>query len=725
MLHNPGKTLRQESKKVTGRQSEASPSMRNAIARMLRPRSIAIVGASATPGALGHQVLESLERFKYAGDIHLVNPNRTQVAGRPCVRSVSNLPVGVDCAVMAIPSSGVAQAIVECAQRGVGGVVLFSAGFAEAGNDGRAAQEEIAKVARAHGMAIEGPNCSGLVNYVDGVPLTFASATLAPRLQGLGLGLVSQSGAAGTALRNTLLKREVQVSFSISTGNEAVNGVEDFLDFLVDDPNTRVLALIVEQFRNPTRFLGLARRAHSVGKPMVLLHTGRSAGARMAAQTHTGALTGDYNVMRALVASEGVALVETFEELTDVAELLMCCRSLPKGGAALISDSGALKALALDICEAEGLELPALSPESEVALKAVLPEFIPPSNPLDLTAQALVEPGLYAKTMGPLLADDRYGSLVMGMILGNAAVSRVKVPLVLDKVRELGTTKPVILAMFGEEADVPADLISQMRSQGVPFFRSPERLLRALARLTAFAGWRPPNRSPAVVSSQGARLPQGVVPEYMAKGLLAQAGLGIPSGALVLDVVEAQRVASRIGYPVVLKAQAVALSHKSDAGGVVLGLQDPDSLAAGWVRLHAQLARTRPGIKLDGVLVETMARPGLELILGARNDPDWGPLLMVGLGGVWAEALKDVRVLPADLAPDAIVAELNKLKGAVMLGGFRGSPAVDVGAVAQMASRLGAFILGRPEIVEIDVNPVVVYPDGEGAVALDALIVAR
>jgi acyl-CoA synthetase (NDP forming) len=515
------------------------------------------------------------------------------------------------------------------------------------------------------------------------------------------------------------------VSFSISTGNEAVNGVEDFLEYLVEDANTRVLALVVEQFREPRRFLASARRARELGKPLVLLHTGRSAAARVAAATHTGALAGDYNVMRALVASEGVALVETFEELIDVAELLMCCRSLPRGGAALISDSGALKALALDICEVEGLELPPLSAASEQALRAVLPDFIPPSNPLDLTAQALVEPDLYAKTMAPLLADERYGSLVMGIILGNAAVSNVKVPLVLDQLAALGTSKPVIVAMFGEEATVPVELISRMRAQGVPFFRSPERLLRALARLTRFATWQAPPRTRAATRDVGGRLLPGVVPEYRAKALLAEAGLATPPGECVSDLAAALRVAGRIGYPVVLKAQAATLAHKSDAGGVVLGLRDADELARGWGQLHAQLQRSRPGLPLDGVLVESMARSGLELIVGARNDPQWGPVLMVGLGGIWAEALHDVRVLPPDLAPEAIEAELGQLKGAVMLRGYRGNPAVDVAAVAQLAARVGAFILARPEIEEIDINPVVAYPAGEGVLALDALIVAH
>ena len=698
--------------------------MQESVARLLGPRSIAIVGASSTPGSLGAQVLESLQRFNYAGDIYLINPNRSHIDNRPCIPSVKDLPIGVDCAVLAIPRSGVLEATAACAERGVGGIIIFSSGFAEAGPQGRADQQQIARIARAHGMAIEGPNCVGMINYVGGVPLTFSAAVPMPLNGSPGLALVCQSGAAGTAVRNTLQKREVAVSFSISTGNEAVNGVEDFLDYVIDDGATRAIAMIVEQFRNPKRFLQLVRRAREIGKPVVLLHTGRSAAARIAAQTHTGALTGDYNIMRTLVSAEGVALVETLEELTDVAELLMCCRSLPKGGAAVISDSGALKALALDLSEAVGLELPSLSPETDAALRAVLPEFIPPSNPLDVTAQALVDPGLYSKTMGPLLKDPRYGSLVLGLILSNPTVSRRKVPLVLDAVKEVGTDKPVIMAMLGEEAEIPADLISEMRRAGMPFFRSPERLLRALARMTAFTAPRPERSTSAPPATQ-MPLPHGVVPEHIAKQMLNAAGIPIPRGVCVSDVAAAVEAADRIGYPVVLKAQSAALSHKSDAGGVVLGLRSAEDVTKGWATLQANIRRAKPGLELDGVLLEAMAAPGLEIILGARNDPDWGPVLVVGLGGIWAEALKDVRLLPPDFAPDAIAAELTKLKGAVMLRGLRGSPAVDVMAIADIASQLGSLVLARPDIQEIDINPVAVYPQGQGAIALDALIVTR
>ena len=253
----------------------------------------------------------------------------------------------------------------------------------------------------------------------------------------------------------------------------------------------------------------------------------------------------------------------------------------------------------------------------------------------------------------------------------------------------------------------------------MPFFRSPERALRALARLVSL---REPQPASVPVPAE-IRLPVGVIPEYAAKRLLAEAGVPFPRGELVRDLRDAQLAAARIGYPVALKAQSAALAHKSDIGGVVLGLSDDAAVAEGWRKLHADVARARPDLELEGVLVEAMARPGVELILGARNDPDWGAILVVGLGGIFAEALRDVRILPADLAPAAIVDELRKLKAAALLTGFRGAPALDLIAVADVASRLGRFVAAHPEIAEIDVNPLVVYPEQHGAVAVDALIV--
>jgi acyl-CoA synthetase (NDP forming) len=358
-------------------------------------------------------------------------------------------------------------------------------------------------------------------------------------------------------------------------------------------------------------------------------------------------------------------------------------------------------------------------------LGALAPGLILPTNPLDLTAQALVDPSLYAKTMKPMLDDPRYGSLVLAIILSNPLMARRKVQPIVDALLAYKPAKPVLFAMLGEEAEVPAEIVAELRGLGVPFMRSPERALRALARVTDFAVRRPAPAGRAPAPRAARRLPPGTIPEYLAKGLLAEAGIAVPPGALAKTIEEAKAAAASIGYPVALKAQAAALTHKSDAGGVILNIAEDKSLEAGWAKLQGDIAHARPGLVLDGVLVEAMARPGVELILGARNDPDWGPVLVVGLGGIFAEALHDVRVLPPDLDADAIADEMRKLKGAALLGAFRGAPARDVGAAATLAASLGTFVMAHPEIAEIDINPVVVYPASEGAVVLDALIIVR
>jgi acyl-CoA synthetase (NDP forming) len=694
--------------------------MSPAIERLLRPRSVAIVGASATPDALGAAVLANLERFGFAGDIHLINPNRDEINGRPCLRSTHDLPQGVDCAVLAIPSSGMKEAMAGCAARGVGGAVIFAGGFAEAGPAGRALQDDISAIARQHGIVLEGPNCLGFVNNVDRIALTFSPA--APvNLEGRrAVGIVSQSGAMASVLRAAFNAHDVAFSYAISTGNEAVSSVEDYIAFLMDDAATTVVALIVEQLRRPRQFLDLARSARERGKLIVVLHPGRSVAAQISAQTHTAAMSGDWQVMRAFVGHAGAVLVDTIEELIDVSEMLVRFGGPLHGGLAVLTESGVFKGQVLDLCEELKIAVPAPSPPCTSELAALAPDLILPTNPLDLTAQALVDPKLFPNAMNAFLKDDRYGCLMLSPMCPHPAMTKRRMEPVIDHMKKERPPKPVVFAMLGDDAEVPADIISGFRHLDIPFFRSPERALRALGRISHIA--EPNAYVPPPAPPQAERLPSGTLPEHLAKQRLSAFGFPVPRGELARDLDAAVAVAARIGFPVALKAQSAALSHKSDAGGVVLGIKHEVELVAAWTKLRDDVVRSRPGLALDGVLVETMAAKGFELILGARNDKDWGPVLIAGLGGVWTEALGDIRVLPPYLTPDRIAAEFRKLRGAKLLSGFRGSPPVDVAAAADVTARLGAFILAHPEIKEIDLNPVMVYPDGQGVVVLDAVI---
>jgi acyl-CoA synthetase (NDP forming) len=698
----------------------ARPATRS-LDRLLRARSVAIIGASPTRGALGNSVLLNLERHGFAGDIHLINPKRDEIEGRPCLKSVADLPEGVDAAVLAIPGGAVLETVRALAARGVGAAVIFSAGFAEGGEEGLAAQREVARIAAEHNMVIEGPNCLGMVNYIDGIPLTFVE-TPALRLEGRpGIGIVSQSGAMAVVLGTTLMSKDLGISISVSTGNEAASGVEDYVEYLLDEPNTQVIGMIVEQFRQPARFLALAARARAAGKPIILLHPGKSSAARESAATHTGALAGDYQVMRTKVERAGVVLVDSLEELGDVLDLALRCGPVAAAGAAVLTESGAFKALALDLCDALGLALPPMQAVTAERMRAAIPDFIGVSNPMDLTAQSLVDPDLYRRTLEPLLDDPTYGSVILGIIQTDETTSRLKFEPIIDAIRALRPAKPIIFAGLDEGADVPLAYCRALRALGVPYFPSPDRAFRAVAHLTRAAArdLSVGEAAPLAVDASG-----GVIPEYRAKQLLAPAGIQFPAGRFVTTLEEATAAAAAIGYPVVLKAQASALSHKSDAGGVILGLADATALAKGWTRLCANIAHHAVGLVLDGVLVETMGERGTELIVGARNDPEWGPVILVGFGGVQAEILQDVRLLPPGLTREAIIAELGKLKSAPILAGYRGSPALDVGAVADIIVAVDRVLAGTPAIREIDLNPVIVYPQGKGALALDALILA-
>ncbi len=355
-------------------------------------------------------------------------------------------------------------------------------------------------------------------------------------------------------------------------------------------------------------------------------------------------------------------------------------------------------------------------------MRAALPDFVGVSNPLDITAQGLSDPDLYYRTLAALFGDDRFGTIVVGIIQTDPVTIGIKVPPILRAVRDLKPTKPVIFAGLDDGAPVPPEHIAELRAAGIAYFPSTERVFRAVKRLADYVDRDFSEADTGSPTSASLPAAGGVIPEYLSKDILAPLGIAFPKGRFVTTLADAIAAAQEIGYPVVLKAQSADLSHKSDAGGVVLGLGDAAALAEGWQRLRDNIAHHRKGLILDGVLVETMGKRGLELIVGARNDPDWGPVILAGFGGVTAEILQDVRLLTPDLPIDAIVRELHLLKSSALLRGFRGSPALDVEAVAQVIATLGRLLLAEPSIREIDLNPVLAYPAGEGAIALDALM---
>lgn len=485
-------------------ENPSTPS-RASIERLLRPRSIVIVGASDKPGALGASVLANLERNAFAGTIHLINPKRDEIGGRPCLASIDDLPDDVDTAVLAIPRVAVLNSVKALARRRVGSTVIFSAGFAEGGEEGLAEQREISRIAADAEMMVQGPNCLGMVNHIDRIPLTFIETEITPLGDRPGIGIVSQSGAMSAVLGVTLASRELGLSYSVSTGNEAGSGVEDYVEFLLGDSSTHVIAMIVEQFRKPARFLAAARKAREMGKAIVLLHPGKSSAARESAATHTGAMAGDYRVMRVNVERAGVIFAETLEELGDIAEILLRCPNVSVTGPAVLCESGAFKALALDLCDELGLHLPHLDDNNAPSLRAALPAFVGVSNPLDITAQGLVEPDLYRRTFAALLEDDRIGGVIACIIQTDPVTSGIKLPPILNAVEDYKPSKPVIFAGWMKVRASRPSMSPRFARRGLHIFHQPNahsELSNALMiSCVAISGaWMPPSlRASAII----------------------------------------------------------------------------------------------------------------------------------------------------------------------------------------------------------------------------------
>jgi acyl-CoA synthetase (NDP forming) len=436
-------------------------------------------------------------------------------------------------------------------------------------------------------------------------------------------------------------------------------------------------------------------------------------------------MAGDYQLMRAKVVRTGVIFANTLQELGDCAEILLRCAPLTHNAVAVLGESGAFKALTLDLTEALGLPLTALHDADSPALRAALPPFVPVSNPLDITAQGLSQPIIYTQTLGALLDDARVGAVMAGIIQSDPITAKIKVPAIIAALEGRVVTKPLVFAGLDEGADMPAHYIAELRARNIPWFPTTERALRALAALGRRADTDLTDATPSPHALPELGHMQGIIPEYRCKELLRPLGISFLEGRFAADVDSAVAAAECVGFPVAMKAQAAALGHKSDAGGVLLNLADAAAVRSAFAQLYANVAAYDRTIKLDCVLIEKMGARGVEMIVGARNDPEWGPVVLAGFGGVTAEILADVRLITPDLSEAAIIAELMQLKQAALLSGYRGAPALDVAALAKLIRMLCAVLIAEPTIVELDLNPVILYPQGQGAIALDALMVVR
>ncbi|HEV2704092.1 MAG TPA: acetate--CoA ligase family protein [Steroidobacteraceae bacterium] len=698
------------------------------IEALVRPRTVAIIGMSSKPGSAGQVVLNNLVAAGYSGVIYPVGRSGGEIAGRRVLTSIAELPDGIDLAILMVPAEALKDSLMQCVDRKVRSAVSFASGFAEMGAAGRAQQEELAQIAKNANMAFLGPNTVGYFNFVDSFHVMMIDLKAAPQLardSGPALAIVAQSGGIGAHISFSLQARSVPISYMLTTGNEAHLNLSDVVAFLADDARTSVIVVYAEQILSPSSFLHAAQKAQERGKRIVLLHSGTSEKGKAATSSHTGALAGNLAAMKLAAQQAGVAVVETLEELMDVGQLLLRSRSPVAGGLGVLTASGALCALTEDYIEDLAFDIPALAADTVARLRPALPEFLMVRNPLDIGTLIAWKPELVGIAAGALLSDPAVGSLVLSLPFADPDMAMGWIKSYLAAREDC--KKPTIYVIHGEDRPLSAALLQFAKDHGIVLMRSHERAVRALARLAqCYEQWtRPVCDEVPVVYPGLPKLGSGTQPEWLGKQVLAAMGIKTPAGALARDCEEATTIATRIGFPVVLKAQAAALSHKSEAGGVVLNLADEDAVRAAWSSIEANVHRAQPGLSLEGMLVERMSPRGVELVVGASRDAKWGPTIMVGLGGIWVEALADVRMLAPNLQHAAIIKEVLRLKAHRVLEGFRGQEAVDLEAVAAAIHAVGRLMLTQPEIIELDINPLVAFPKGRGVLALDALVVTR
>jgi acetyl-CoA synthetase (ADP-forming) len=692
----------------------ASP--RITVDRILHPASVAVFGASDDRSKWAGRIMYYLALHGYAGEVIPINPRRQIVQGKTCYARIADAP-HVDVAIIAIPAPLVPATLRECADAGVGCCLIISSGFAEVGPEGAALQREISELSRRTGMRLVGPNCLGLINVLNGMALTSARVLEVERLHRGRIGFVTQSGAIMLSIFNRAHDVGIGFSHLVSVGNQADLDLADFFEHMIDDPATAVICLHVEGLRDGRRFLDLIRRARRAGKPVIALKTGRSELGEHAARSHTASLAGAYPVFEAACRDAGVVLVDDPDVMVLVANMLARFGAPTEGGIALLSPSGGINGIVADRLADANVPLAVLRPETRQSLcEVMLPTHL--DNPVDLGArrQELGETNaVAARAVELVAADPGVNAIVIALTtspnyeatskaLGAAAVA---------------SGKPCFTIITpGSVAD---GVRAVLREIGCPYGDRIDDGVRMLAAYTRYVPTsrmaRAPDAKPGRASLLDLRT--GYLTEPDAKALLARYGIPVTRERVVRARDEAVAAAEAIGFPVALKAVTDKVVHKSDAGLVELALADPDALGRAWDKIRRRLAILDP--PADTLLVQEMVSGGLELILGAKRDPGFGPVVMIGSGGILVELLRDVQLALAPIDPAEAEALLRGVKAWPLLEGYRGRGRLDIPAVASALSRLSrlAVDLGS-RLGEIDVNPLIVRTDGHGVVAADA-----
>ncbi|CAD7337918.1 acetate--CoA ligase family protein [Sphingomonadales bacterium 56] len=700
---------------------------RQHLARVLSPRSIAVVGVSNNLSSFGARTMARLEHFQ--GQLFQVNPRYENIGARTCYPSVSVLPEVPDCAVVATGRDQVVEIVRECADAGVGGCIIYASGFAEVGTErGVQEQDELTRIAQDSGMRIIGPNCIGLANFTIGANITFYSETQLVTPAAQSVGIVSQSGALGNALIQSI-ERGTQVSHMLASGNSCDVDVADFVSYLVDDSACRAIACLFEGMNDPSRMVEAARRAWAADKPLILYKIAESEQGASAAMSHTGSLAGSHAAYRASLERYGVVFVDQLEALMETAAFFAKTRRATAKAAAVIATSGGATVIAADKAEAHGIALLQPQAAAQAVLDANVPDFGSARNPCDVTAQVVNNPTSLTACLNALFADPTYGAIV----LANPYASSGTVERIDTLGREAAQAgKAACWVSFTDWLEGPG-LIHAERHPHVGLFRSFDRCFRTLSAWQ----WRSALRD-APVQEEAPALPasnrdqaamlldqagSNTLTEREAKAIMALYDVPVVQERLVQSADEAVQAASG-KYPVVIKVESPSIPHKTEAGVIRLNLGDEAALRDAYSAIMANALRETSPNDIRGVLVQPMVPSGVELMIGVRNDPQFGPLLVVGMGGIMVELLRDTALLPAPVTVAEAENMLRKLKGFALLNGFRGADPVDFEQLVRVVCNVGCFAADHADrILEVDINPLICA--GGRITAVDALIVRK
>lgn len=695
---------------------------------LFTPKSIALVGASDKSG-WSQTIFRNLNENGFLGEVYLVNPRADVVHGQRAYRSLADIGAPVDVVYVMVPTDAVLQVIKDGAALGIRSYVVLTAGFGETGPEGKRREAEISDFGREHSLAVLGPNCTG---YINGAARTTPYSLPVPQpLIGGPVGLVMQSGALAMAILPFAQDHNIGVSLVASVGNEAVVTVTDVMDYLVDDPNTKTIALFLETVRDPERFAEVARRAAQAGKPVVALKIGSSKLASATALAHTGALVGDDAVADAAFRKLGVVRVHSAEDLINTAGLMAAMGPIPGPRLAVVSPSGGACEIIADRAEDEGLELVEFAPATAARLEEIIPDFATVRNPLDVTGYVGVDPTLLGRALEVVAEDSGFDAVLLLVQMptqedGQAIWARI-VEALGKSIRKTKTKVPSVVTgtVIGDLTAYGRKLVDE---GGFAYVSGVDHVVRALgnavrwSRAISEGAGQPQtpaqNAEPPVVTSERT----GIWAEREASRLLLDNGIPVVPAEVADTGDDAVAAADRFGYPVVLKAVADGLGHKSDIGGVRLGLANADDVR----RAHHEVTAALLERQLTGVstLIQPQRSGGVELIVGIIRDPTWGPTLAVGLGGVWVEILKDSALLLPPVREADVRRALNGLRAAKLLTGTRGTQPADLDKVAEVVTRIAGLAerLG-PQLESLEINPLLV--NGSQIEALDALITWR